>query len=129
MEFVLDVLIENAGWSLSCSAMVFSGRYLCVLPGISTGREERTCWFAENATVCMFCACSAKPVIRVFEPVLAAWPSGRSICLLEISEVLCRHSLIVQGMHSSSSNSWTHGVYCTRAMHLICRCSVKNVGF
>ena len=70
-----------------------------MLSGISMGRGEHASWFAENATVYMVCACAVK-TIRVSEPVLVAWPSGRSSGLLEISNILPRHKMPVQCMYS-----------------------------
>lgn len=71
-----------------------------MLSGINVGGEENVCWFSENATVYTVCACAVKTEVRVSEPVLVAWPSGRSIWLLEISNILPRHRMTVQCMHS-----------------------------
>lgn len=74
--------------------------------------------------VYMVCVRAVKKKVRV--SVLVAWSSGRSIWLLEISNLLPR--LTVQRMYSEPSDSQARWVYCTRAVRLICRCIVKYVG-
>lgn len=75
--------------------------------------------------VYMVCVRAVKKKVRV--SVLVAWSSGRSIWLLEISNLLPR--LTVQRMYSEPSDSQARWVYCARAVRLICRCIVKYVGF
>lgn len=59
-----------------------------------------TYWFAENATVYMVCASAVKLSVRLSDFVLVAWLSGTSICLLETSDILPRHTMAVQCTYS-----------------------------
>lgn len=111
-----------------CPVLVQDSR-VCVCAVWCKHGKGGACLVVRWGCSCVYMVCVRAVKTKVRVSVLVAWSSGRSIWLLEISNLLPRHRPTVQRMYSKASDSQARWVYCARAVHFICRCIVKYVGF